>query len=160
MAVSVKKVTLWRKEIDDRPGSLARVLEPLAGAGANLQVAMGYKYPNPEGRAVVEVSPVTGRRVTAAAQGAGLGPSDIPAILVQGDDRQGLGHALTSAFAGAGINLNFMVALVVGPRYSAVFGFDSDEDASRAVPLAKAAGRAPKKRARPASRRKAARRGK
>ena len=42
MAVSVKKVTLWRKEVSHAPGVLAGVLEPLAGAGANLRVVMGY----------------------------------------------------------------------------------------------------------------------
>ncbi len=30
MAVTVKKVVLWRKEIDNRPGMLANTLEPLS----------------------------------------------------------------------------------------------------------------------------------
>lgn len=153
MAVLVKKVALWRKEVDDRPGALDRVLEPLARAGANLQVAMGYRYPGADGRAAIEVSPVVGRRATTAAQGAGLNPSGIPALLVQGDDRKGLGHAIANAIAAEGINLNFMVALVTGPRYSAVFGFDSEVDANRALPLAKKAARAPKAARKPARRR-------
>lgn len=142
MAVSVKKVTLWRREVDDRPGALDRVLEPLAGAGANLNVVMGYRYPGQEGRAALEISPVSGRKATNAAQDAGLTPATIPTLLVEGDDRPGLGHDLASAIAAEGINLNFLVALVTGRRYAAVLGFDSDADAARATALVKKAGAA------------------
>jgi hypothetical protein len=45
MVVTVKKAVLWHKEIDNRPGMLASTLEPLAEAGADLQVVMGYRYP-------------------------------------------------------------------------------------------------------------------
>ena len=82
MAVTVKKVTLWRREIEDRPGSLAQVLAPLADAGASLQVVMGYRYPEPAGQAAVELAPVTGRRATSAAESAGLAPAQIGALLV------------------------------------------------------------------------------
>ena len=50
MAISVKKITLWRREMDDRPGTLAGVLAPVAGAGASLRVVMAYRYPEPAGR--------------------------------------------------------------------------------------------------------------
>ena len=36
MAVTVTEVTLWRREIENRPGMLAQVLEPLAGADLQL----------------------------------------------------------------------------------------------------------------------------
>ena len=41
MAVSIKKVTLWRTEVQNKPGALSGVLGPLAEAGADLQVVMG-----------------------------------------------------------------------------------------------------------------------
>src|SRR5437879_3595190 len=44
MAVTVKKVTLWRSEVENKTGVLANALEPLAKAGADLQVVMGYRY--------------------------------------------------------------------------------------------------------------------
>lgn len=137
MAVTVKKITLWRREIEDRPGSLARVLAPVAEAGASLQVVMAYRYPEPAGRAAVELAPVTGRKPTAAAQGAGLGPSAIGALLVQGDDRPGLGSSLSDALGQAGISLHFLMALVSGRRYTAVFGFGSESEADRALPIIK-----------------------
>ena len=36
MPVTVKNITLWRKEIDNQPGVLAGTLEPFATGGADL----------------------------------------------------------------------------------------------------------------------------
>jgi hypothetical protein len=44
---------------------------------------------------------------------------------------------LSDALGQAGINLHFLMALVSGRRYAAVFGFGSDADADRAVPIIK-----------------------
>ena len=139
MAVAVKKAILWRKEIDNRPGMLASTLEPLAEAGADLQVVMGYRYPGGTDKAAIELHPVSDRKSTAAAKKAGFAASPIPALLVQGDNRQGLGHALAKAIADAGINLSFMMAHVVGRRYSAMFGLENEADAARAAALIKKA---------------------
>jgi len=146
MPLTVKKVVLWRRELDNRPGALAAILEPLARAGADLQVAMGYRFPGNETRAAVELAPVTGKKATAAAEGSGLRPSGIPTLIVTGDDRPGLGFALSQAMAAAGINMAFLVALVLGRRYSAIFGFENQADADRAVGLIKKAARAKARR--------------
>ena len=69
------------------------------------------------------------------AREAGLRPSETPTLLVHGDDRPGLGHAMARALADAGINVVFLVAQVIGRRYSAVFGFESAADADRAAGL-------------------------
>jgi hypothetical protein len=105
-----EKVVLWRQELDNHPGLLATTLEPLAAAGAELQVVMAYRYPGEADKAAIELHPVASRKSTAAAKTAGLAPSAIPALLVQGDNRQGLGHALAKALGDAGINLSFVMA--------------------------------------------------
>lgn len=153
MPVSVKKVVLWRRELDNRPGALATVLEPLVRAGADFQIAMGYRFPGNETRAALELAPVTGKKGTAAAQGAGLQPSGIPTLIVAGDDRPGLGYALAQGMADAGINMSFLVAQVMGRKYSAVFGFESEADADRAAAIIKRAS-APRKKASAARRRR------
>ncbi len=140
MPVTVKAISLWRKEVENQAGTLAGTLEPVAKAGANLRVVMGYRYPGEGRKAAVELYPVSGKKVTDAASGAGLAASSIPTLLVEGDDRPGLGLAITQAIFGAGINLNFCVAQVVGRKFSAVFGFDSEADAKTATPLIKKAG--------------------
>jgi hypothetical protein len=94
MAITVKKIVLWRKEVENRPGALAATLAPLAGAGASLQLVMGYHFPGRESRAAIELYPIAGRKVTAAARSAGLAAASIPALLVEGDDRPGLSMRL------------------------------------------------------------------
>jgi hypothetical protein len=140
MAVMVQRVTLWRQEVANRPGALAEVLEPLSATGADLHVVMGYRERG-KAEAVVEVYPVVGRKLSEAAEGVGLHPSSIPTVLVRGDNRPALGHRVARALADGGLNVAFLVAQVVGRKYSAVFGFESASDADRAVKLIrKAAG--------------------
>ena len=143
MAVTVKEITLWRREIANRPGGLARVLEPLAGSAADLRVLMAYRYPGDETRGAVELFPISGKKATTAAEAAGLARADIPALLVEGPNRAGIGFETTAAIAAAGINLAFLVAQVIGSKFAAVYGFDSEADRRKALSLLK---KAPKKR--------------
>lgn len=139
MAVTVKKITLWRSEIANRPGALAGVLEAVARAGADLKLVMAYRFPGDETRGAVELYPITGKRAQTAARNAGLADSGIPTLVVEGDDRPGAGAGIGRAIAEAGINLAFLVGQAVGRRYVAVIGFDSDADARKAVTLIKRA---------------------
>lgn len=139
MAVVVKNIELWRTEVENRPGTLAGTLEPLAEAGADLQIVMGYRYPGNEAKAAIEVYPVKGKKTASAAQAAGMQSSSIPTLLIEGDNRPGLGHAIAQALADAGINVGFLVAHVIGRKYAAVAGFDTAEDARNAAALIKKA---------------------
>jgi hypothetical protein len=138
MAVTIKKIALWRGKVENRPGMLAEVLAPAAAARADLQVVMGYREPGGN-QAVIELFPVGGKRLTAALGSAGLGPSQIPTLLISGDNRPGLGHAMTRAVADAGINISFLVAQALGRKFAAVIGFENEADAARAATLVKKA---------------------
>ena len=140
MALTIKKIVLWRKEVENKPGILAAALASLARAGADLQVVMAYRYPGEESKAAIELYPVTAKRSVAAAQEAGLTASSIPVLLVEGDNRPGIGHAISQAIADAGINIDFFVGQVAGRKYSVALGFSSEEDAAKAVPLVRKAG--------------------
>lgn len=139
MPVTVKKMSLWRKEIENQVGTLAHTIEPVTKAGAKLRVLMGYRYSGDETKAAIELYPVAGKRITAAAAEAGLSASSIPTLLVEGDDKPGLGFAIAQAIAGAGINMTFFVAQAIGRRFSAVLGFETEADAKTAGPLIKRA---------------------
>jgi len=140
MAVTVKKIVLWRKEIENRTGILANALAPLANAGTDIQVVMAYRFPRQESKAAIELYPVTGRKAVTAANEAGFSASAIPALLVEGDNRAGLGYTTAQAIADAGINMDFVVAQVIGKKYSAIFGFESEADATKgAAEIKKAA---------------------
>jgi hypothetical protein len=147
MAVTVKAITLWRQEVENQPGVLAQALEPFAAERTDLQVVMGYRYPANRAKAALELYPVTGKKLGKRAEAAGLSAASIPTLLVEGDNKPGLGHAIAQALAEAGINLDFLVAQVVGRRYSAVAGFENEADLKKAIPLIKQAtpGKAPGK---------------
>lgn len=145
MAVTVKRIVLWRREIENRPGALASTLAPLANAGEDLHVVMAYRYPGEETKAAIELYPVKGKKSVVAAQEAGLSASSIPALLVEGDNRPGLGHAISQAIADAGINLGFLVTQVVGRKYSSVLGFESEADVTKGAALIRKATAAKKR---------------
>ena len=145
MAVTVKNISLWRKEVNNQVGTLAQTLEPVTTAGANLHVLMGYRYPGEAAKAAIELYPVAGKKMTAAASEAGLSASSIPTLLVEGDDRPGLGLAIAQAIAGAGINMTFFVAQSIGRKFSAVLGFETEAGAKTAAPLIKKATASKKK---------------
>ncbi len=127
MPVTVKNILLWRKEVENQVGSLAHTLEPVTKAGANLHVLMGYRYPGEGTKAAIELYPIAGKKVNAAASEAGLSASSIPTLLVEGDDKPGLGLAITQAIAGA------------------VLGFETETDTKAAAPLIKKAAASRKK---------------
>jgi hypothetical protein len=135
MAVTIKTIKLWRTEVENKVGALASTLEPISRAGTDLKIVMGYRYPGNETKAAIELYPIAGKKASAAAQAANLSAAPLPVVLVEGDNRPGLGHAIASAISLAGINTAFLVAQVIGKKYSAVFGFDNDEDTRKAVTL-------------------------
>jgi hypothetical protein len=92
MPITVKSIVLWRKDIENQPGTLATTLDPFASGGANLEVVMGYRYPGNKAKAAIELYPVAGRKLVATAEAAGLKASTISTLLVQGDNKPGLGH--------------------------------------------------------------------
>ena len=61
MAVTVKKIVLWRKEVENQAGVLADALAPLANTTADIHVVTAYRYPGHESKAAIELYPVAGR---------------------------------------------------------------------------------------------------
>jgi len=139
MAIRIRKLTLWRAEVAHRPGALAELLDPLAAAGTDLQVVMGYRLPGDKARAVVEVAPITSRRAALAATKAGLVAGGAPTLQVLGENRPGLANRIAHALADSHVNIAFLVAQVVGKRYSAVFGFENEADLDKAADRIRAA---------------------
>ena len=119
---------------------LGKVLGPLAAA-ADLQVVIGYHYHGTGNMAAIELCPVKGKKATAAAQAAGLGVSSIPTLLVAGENKAGLGAAIAQAIAEAGIDIGFLVAQVIGTKFSAVIGLEDEAAAREASSLIKKAAR-------------------
>ena len=138
MAMSVKSAKLWVLDANDRAGLLADTLGPLASAGASLRVVMAYRHPGQTERAAVEVYPI---QAEAAAQAAGMQPSQMACLLVEGDDRPGMGAQLSRAIASSGLSMTFLMAQVIGRKFSAAVGFSSEQDAEAAAKAIKSAGK-------------------
>ncbi len=134
MSIRVKRATVWRVDTRNSPGVLANTLGPLARAGQNLEVVIGYAYPDRVG-AVIEVYPISTSAGTRAARQAGLVRTNLPCLHVTGDNRPGLGHAIARRLSEAGINLSFFVAQTLGPKYTGFFGFDAQSEANLAARL-------------------------
>lgn len=137
MAVTIKKLGVWRREIENKVGALANVLEPLAKVGSDLHVVVGYG--GPAGKGAVELFPVKGKKSIAAAKEAGLVAASAPALMVEGHNRPGLGHAITKAIADAGINVAFLTAQAQGKKFVAVLGFGDQAEAAKAANIIKKA---------------------
>jgi hypothetical protein len=58
---------------------------------------------------------------------------------IEGDNKPGLVHQIAQPLADAGINLSFLVAHVIGKRYAATIGFETEADAGKAASLIKKA---------------------
>jgi hypothetical protein len=137
MSLRVKRVVVWRTEVENRPGEMARALEPLAKQ--NLDVVIGYNG------AVIDIAPIVGRKAATAAKSAGFKPLPTPTILVESKNRPGVVFDATRALGDAGISMDSLVAQVAGKKYQALFGFTSDADAKKAANVIKKAVKATKR---------------
>jgi len=134
MSVKVKRATLWTINAPNSPGMLAATLTPLAEQRVNLDLVMGYSHPDKH-RATIEVFPLEKPKAQKAARHAGFTKSGFPCVSVTGQNRAGLGRHIAAALSGAGININFFIAQVVGRQYTGMFSFEADSEADLAVKI-------------------------
>ena len=133
MAYDISTVDVWAGAIEDRPGSLSEILEPLAEAGVNLEFLIARRAPDKPGTGVVFLAPIKGAKQVRVAKSAGLAKADIlRAVRVEGPDSAGLVARITCALADAGINLRGLSAAALGKRSAVYIGFDSSADAGKA----------------------------
>lgn len=138
MAITVKKATIWRRELENHPGTLAEALKPFADNDVNLKVVMGYGFPNSNSEAAVEIYPITDAKAEKAAQAAGFKASkEVHALVIEGDDRPGLAYEIATQIGHAKININFSIFQVIDKKFSGVFGFPSEDAAVKAEELIK-----------------------
>lgn len=134
LKLKVKLAEMWMATIDDQPGGAARVLDPLAVAGANFEFALARRAPETPGRGLLFVLPVKGKKVVSAAQAVGLAKVDgIHTVKVEGGDRPGTSAAIARALADSGISFRAFSATAVGRKFAAYLALDSGDDAAKAV---------------------------
>jgi len=110
------------------------MLAGLQDTGADLDFILARRAPDKPGTGVVFLTPLRGDREIDA--GAFLGfnvISRVHSVRVEGENKPGIAAALTDKLAVAGINLRGFSGAVIGSRFIIYIGFDSAEDAAKAV---------------------------
>ena len=134
MAIKVSKADVWAVSISDRAGGLAEKLEPLARAGASLEMVFARRTPENPGQGMLFVTPIKGGKATRAAQEAGMGkPSTIYSVRVEGGDRPGLGAKIAAALGDAGVSIRGMSGVAIGRKFVSFIACDSADDQARAI---------------------------
>lgn len=135
MAYTINKVEVWAGDILNRPGTLARVLEGLTNAGAQLEFMVARRVN--EGSSRVFLAPIKGTKQQRAASDVGFARAKgMHSLRIEGPNRAGLGAEITRAVAGKGINLRGASAAAIGRKavfYLAVETEQARKDAMRAV---------------------------
>ncbi|RQR35021.1 amino acid-binding protein [Burkholderia sp. Bp9143] len=136
MELLVERVDVWAATIEDKPGGLARVLNALRDAGADLQFVVARRAPETPGKGVVFVAPLQGDKEIRAATQAGFNTTtSLHSIRVMGLDQLGIIAELTQKLSEGGINLRGVSAAVLGSQFIAYLALDSLADAEQATDI-------------------------
>jgi hypothetical protein len=138
MAYKIGKVEVWAGDMMNRPGMLARVLEALSNAGADLEFVVARRVTANTSRAFV--APLTSAAQRRAAGDVGLvRTSGMHTLRIEGPDRAGLGARLTRALADAGINMRGLSSAAVARKSVCYIAFATAEEAGQAGKILKKA---------------------
>jgi predicted amino acid-binding ACT domain protein len=141
MALKVTKTDIWAAKIKDQPGELAKIMAKIAAAGANLKCVIARRQPDKPGTGLIFVTPLKGRKVRKAAAAAGFRTSkSIATLVVEGNDRRGIGARIARAVGAAGVNMRGVSATAMGGKFVTYLGFDSRKEAAKAAKAIKALG--------------------
>jgi hypothetical protein len=132
MPYMIKMVEVWAADVLDRPGMLARILEALTEAGAQLEFLIARRVTEKTSR--VFVAPLRGKKQRQAATEVGLVPAvRMHSLRIDGPDRRGLGAELARAVAAAGINIRGASAATIGRRSVFYLAFQAEDEARAAA---------------------------
>ena len=134
MALKVTKQDVWAGNLRDVPGGLADALSKLSAGGGSVEFLIARRDDKHVGNGKVFVTPVTSAKAKDAAGRAGLQHAmNVATLRVEGSDAKGIGAKITRAIADTGVNMRGVSAAVIGTKFVAYFGFDSEDDAETAA---------------------------
>ncbi len=132
MPYTIKKVEVWAGDILNRPGMLARVLESLTNAGAQLEFMIARRLNEQTSR--VFLAPIKGVKQHRAASDVGLvRASGMHSLRIEGPDRAGLGARITRAVADRGVNLRGASAASLGRKAVFYLAVESEQNLKEAM---------------------------
>ena len=132
MAYTIKKVEVWAGDTMNRPGRLARVLEALNEAGAELEFLVARRVTEKTSR--IFVAPLKGKKQKAAAEEVGLvSVVGMHTIRIEGPNRKGLGSEMSRTLAAAEINVRSASAAAMGRKTVFYLAFKTEAEAKSAA---------------------------
>jgi hypothetical protein len=135
-SLMVDRVDVWACGIKDEPGGLAKVLDGLRTAGADLDFIVARRSPESRGTGVVFVAPLRGDKEVEAAATLGFNvASGIHSLRVEGKNRPGVVAEITEKVAAAHVDLRGLSAAVIGRQFIMYLGFDTADDVAKAEEL-------------------------
>ena len=145
MAYTIKKVEVWAGDVKNRPGMLARILEGLTQAGAQLEFLVARRVSENTSR--VFLAPLKGVKQKRMAGEVGLvSATGMHCIRIEGPDHPGLGADISRGVAGAGINIRGASAATIGRKTAFYLAFKTDDEAKAAAKVVRKTLAARKKR--------------
>ncbi len=131
MSYAVKAVEVWAGDVRNKPGMLARILEALTQAGAELEFIVARRLTENTSR--VFVAPLKGKKQRQAADAVGLVPAvGMHSLRIEGPDRGGLGAGICRAVADAGLNIRGFSAAAFGKKMVNYLAFSSEAEVQAA----------------------------
>ena len=132
----VERADVWSASIADKTGGLSWLLKGMDEAGADFNFIIARRSPENPGSGVVFVTPLIGDREIKAASTLGFSITrSVAALRFEADDKPGASARLTELIADAGINIRGLSVAVIGTRFVAYIGFDSSNDAEKAIDI-------------------------
>lgn len=138
MGYAFAKVDVWVGDILNRPGSLARVLEALDTAGADLEFLVARQVSRNTSRVFLSPLRTAAQRKTAADVGL-VRAENMHSMRIEGPNKPGLAARISRALADAGLNIRGVSAAAQNAKVALYFGFSSADDLKTAVRVAKRA---------------------
>jgi hypothetical protein len=127
--MAVKRITVHCLEIEDKPGSLQKLLAEVASANVDLQCFTAFSAGG--GRGQVYVSAKDPEAFKACAQEAGIETTTAAGFIVSGDDRVGAAAEVLKGLGLANINGVAGAAMVCDGQYHMLVVVDAaDGDAA------------------------------
>lgn len=132
MAYRVSGVDVWVCDLLNRPGSLARVLEALTSAGAQLEFIVARRVTANTSR--LFVAPIRNAKQKKVAADVELRVAAGMSVLrIEGPDRAGLAAELTRGMADQGINVRGVSGASIGRKTVLYVALNSADDAKLAT---------------------------
>jgi len=121
----IAKVDVFATDMRNQPGMLARVLEALANAGADLEFIVARRVTANTAR--VFFAPLRGARQMKAAADVDVRKAGMFVLRIEAADRPGLGAAMSRKLSDAGINLRGLSAARIGRKSVTFIAFETPE---------------------------------